>query len=80
MGIMFNLYFLCSQSLNEALENYNVPIEIVDGFIGQITVNIPWSALVNDNTKMEISNLELTIQPKQRKDSAGTQKTHTKIS
>lgn len=58
-------------SLNEALENYNVPIEIVDGFVGSITVTIPWSALINDNTIVEIKNLELTIQPKQRPEAAG---------
>ncbi|ELU17929.1 hypothetical protein CAPTEDRAFT_154368 [Capitella teleta] len=58
-------------SLNEALSNSNVPIEIVDGFIGKITVSIPWSALVSDNTCMQIHNLELTIQPKQRTDAPG---------
>ena len=50
---------------------YNVPIEIVDGFIGSISVTIPWSALLSDNTVMEINNLELTIQPKQRNDNGG---------
>jgi autophagy-related protein 2 len=66
MAIIFTF-----QSLNVALSNLNVPIEIVDGFIGKITVSIPWSALVSDNTCMQIHNLELTIQPKQRTDSAG---------
>ena len=55
-------------TLNEALENYNVPFEIVDGFIGSISMSIPWSALVHDNTILEISGLELTVQPKQRHD------------
>ena len=59
------------QSLNEALGNLNVPIEIVDGFIGKITVSIPWSALISDSTVMQIHNLELTIQPKQRTDNVG---------
>ena len=59
------------KSLNEALEHSNVPVEIVDGFIGTIAVSIPWSALISDSTTMEIHNLELTIQPKQRLDSAG---------
>ncbi len=62
---------LLFQSLNEALEHSNVPVEIVDGFIGTIAVSIPWSALISDSTTMEIHNLELTIQPKQRLDSAG---------
>ena len=52
------------QSLNEALQTYNVPVQVVDGFIGSISVSIPWSALVSDNTVLEIHNLELTIQPR----------------
>ncbi|KAI0241927.1 hypothetical protein LSAT2_015473 [Lamellibrachia satsuma] len=53
-------------SLNEALENFNAPVEVVDGFIGGISVSIPWSALVSDNTVIEVHNLELTIQSKRR--------------
>lgn len=67
------MYYFCFnfQSVNAVLENLNVPVEIVDGFIGRISVSIPWSALVNDNTVVQIHNLELTIQPRQRIDSAG---------
>ena len=65
------LIFSCFQSLNDALNNFNVPVEIVDGFVGKISVTIPWSALVSDSTLVEIHNLELTIQPKQRTDQAG---------
>ena len=68
-NVLFSL-----QSLNEALENYNVPIEIVDGFVGSISVTIPWSALINDSTVVEIRNLELTVQPKQRTDQPGIYK------
>jgi len=57
--------------LNEALEASGVPLEIVDGYIGSITVTIPWSALVNDNTVIDISDLELTIKPKYREDNGG---------
>ncbi|KAK2180611.1 hypothetical protein NP493_435g00000 [Ridgeia piscesae] len=53
-------------SINEALENFNAPVEVVDGFIGNISVSIPWSALVSDNTVIEVHNLELTIQSKRR--------------
>jgi len=59
------------QYLNEALEASGVPLEIVDGYIGSITVTIPWSALVNDNTVIDISDLELTIKPKYREDNGG---------
>ena len=46
-------------------------MEVVDGFIGSISVSIPWSALVNDNTVIEVHNLELTIQSKRRSEHAG---------
>jgi len=59
------------QYLNEALEASGVPLEIVDGYIGSITVTIPWSALISDNTIIDISDLELTIKPKYREDNGG---------
>ena len=43
----------------------------MDGYIGSITVTIPWSALVSDNTLIDISDLELTIKPKYREDNGG---------
>lgn len=68
------------QSLNTALDNNNVPVEIVDGFIGSISVTIPWSALVSDSSIVEVRNLELTIQPKQRTDSAGIRSSYLSLS
>ncbi|XP_064622147.1 autophagy-related protein 2 homolog B-like isoform X2 [Lineus longissimus] len=53
-------------ALNELLENSHVPVEIVDGYVSKINVGIPWSALNNDSTTMEIHGLELTLQPKER--------------
>lgn len=43
----------------------------MDGYIGSITVTIPWSALISDNTIIDISDLELTIKPKYREDNGG---------
>ncbi|XP_041353099.1 autophagy-related protein 2 homolog A-like isoform X2 [Gigantopelta aegis] len=53
------------EALNNALETFNIPLEIVDGFIGSISVSIPWSSLLTSSTSIEITGLELTIQPKQ---------------
>ena len=53
------------QALNNALETFNIPLEIVDGFIGSISVSIPWSSLLTSSTSIEVTGLELTIQPKQ---------------
>ncbi|XP_029466870.1 autophagy-related protein 2 homolog A [Rhinatrema bivittatum] len=53
-------------SVNEQLDAVNVPLEIVDGFIGSISVTIPWSALVTDNCAVEITGLQVTCRPKYR--------------
>lgn len=67
----FNVVCLVSfQSLNEALETFSVPVRIEDGFIGSITVTIPWSSLISDNMVVEVSGLEVTLTPKQRLDNS----------
>ncbi|WAR20542.1 ATG2A-like protein, partial [Mya arenaria] len=56
------------QAINEDLGSLAVPVELVDGFVECIAVSIPWSSLINDNTCLEVTGLELTLQPKQRED------------
>lgn len=60
------------QYLNELLDTAGVPLEIVDGYIGSISVTVPWSSLITDNTVIEINDLELTVAPKHRADNGGT--------
>jgi len=65
------MFLICTcilQAINEDLHALGVPVELVDGFVESITVSIPWSALIQDSTKVEVSGLELTLQPKQRED------------
>ena len=57
---------LCLQAVNTALDGAGLPFEVVDGFVNTITVSIPWSSLITDDTTVEIHGLELTVQPKQR--------------
>jgi hypothetical protein len=45
----------------------SVPIEIVSGFVGYISVYIPWHDLFNDYCKLTIKNVQITIRTKQRK-------------
>ena len=59
------------QAINEALDTGHIPVQVVEGFVGNITVSIPWSALVSDNTKMSVTNLEITVQPKNREYDTG---------
>ncbi|XP_066279882.1 autophagy-related protein 2 homolog B-like isoform X2 [Branchiostoma lanceolatum] len=59
-------------SLNEVLEGTNAPVEMIDGYIGSISVAVPWSALLNDNCTMEIKGLEVTLQPKYRPENSNS--------
>ncbi|CAH2325246.1 autophagy-related 2 homolog A [Pelobates cultripes] len=59
-------------SVNELLDTAGAPLEIVDGFIGSISVTIPWSALVTENCTVEVSQLQVTLRPKYRNASAET--------
>ncbi len=40
--------------------NSAVPIEIVSGFVGYISVYIPWHDLFNDYCKLTIKNVQIT--------------------
>ncbi|XP_018409817.1 PREDICTED: autophagy-related protein 2 homolog A [Nanorana parkeri] len=58
-------------SVNELLDSAGAPLEIIDGFIGSISVTIPWSALVTENCTLEVSQLQVTCRPKYRAASGG---------
>ncbi|XP_076030640.1 autophagy-related 2 [Oratosquilla oratoria] len=53
-------------ALNEVADQLNLPIEFVDGYIGEINVTVPWSTLLSENCFVEVSKLMMTVQPKQR--------------
>ncbi|XP_078034719.1 autophagy-related 2 isoform X1 [Augochlora pura] len=54
------------QALNEMGEQQNLPLEFVDGFIAEMSISIPWSALLSEATYVEVTRLRLTVQPRQR--------------
>ncbi|XP_034941345.1 autophagy-related protein 2 homolog B [Chelonus insularis] len=54
------------QALNEMGEQQHLPLEFVDGFISEISVSIPWSALFSEASYVEVKGLKLTVQPRQR--------------
>merc|ERR1719175_332858 len=41
-------------------------MELMDGYIGQLSVSVPWSNLLNDNCQFIIDGLTITIQVKKR--------------
>jgi autophagy-related protein 2 len=51
------------ESINEVLDEMSAPVHIVSGYIGRITVSIPWSALMKENCIVEVSGLNVTIKP-----------------
>ncbi|KAG6455439.1 hypothetical protein O3G_MSEX009232 [Manduca sexta] len=54
------------EALNELGDSQNWPLEIVDGYMQEITVTIPWSTLLKDDSIVEVNGLSLTVQPKVR--------------
>ncbi|CAL7949589.1 unnamed protein product [Xylocopa violacea] len=57
------------QALNEMGEQQHLPLEFVDGFVAEMSVSIPWSALLNEASYVEVTSLRLTVQPRQRAES-----------
>nr|AWV66646.1 autophagy-related protein 2 [Brachionus rotundiformis] len=66
-GCVKDLHLDCD-ALNEQLSSSQplsaVPIEIVSGFVGYISVSIPWHDLFNDFCKLVIKNVQITIRTK----------------
>ncbi|XP_015584958.1 autophagy-related protein 2 homolog B [Cephus cinctus] len=58
------------QALNEMGEQQHLPVEFVDGFVAEMSVSIPWSALLSEASYVEVKGLRLTVQPRQRTDTA----------
>lgn len=52
------------QALNQVCNEQNLPIEVINGCISEVTVSVPWSNLLNDSSFVEIQGLFLTIHPK----------------
>ena len=69
--ITSHLHCFITQNLNEVLESVGAPVEIRDGCVSSISVEIPWSSLLTANSKVEIKGLEITVQPKYRLESPG---------
>ncbi|XP_076234909.1 autophagy-related 2 [Calliopsis andreniformis] len=57
------------QALNEMGEQQHLPLEFVDGFVAEMSVSIPWSALLSEASYVEVTRLRLTVQPRQRAES-----------
>ena len=57
---------LNTSNINAILEDTEVPVELMDGYIGQLSVSVPWSNLLKDNCQFLIDGLTITLQVKKR--------------
>ncbi|CAG8450182.1 1456_t:CDS:10 [Cetraspora pellucida] len=52
------------QLKKEALDKFNLPIDVLEGYLGELTLNIPWSNLKNKPVKVVINDVFLLAVPK----------------
>lgn len=61
---MLSTFFF--KALNDLSEEQGFPIEFLDGSIAEVSVSVPWSALLSDSSFVEIKGLCLVVHPKQQ--------------
>ncbi len=49
--------------MNEALQGTGAPVKVLSGYLGRVTVSVPWTALLKDSCKVEVSGLTLSVVP-----------------
>ncbi|TKA75457.1 hypothetical protein B0A49_05714, partial [Cryomyces minteri] len=49
----------------EALDQFHLPVNVVEGYIGELTLSIPWSNLRGKPVKVNINNVFLLASPKE---------------
>ena len=64
--ITLNDVALNTKNINNMLEDSEVPVEFVDGYIKELSVSVPWSNLLKDNCQFVIDGLTITLQVKKR--------------
>ncbi|KAF8353789.1 atg-2 [Pristionchus pacificus] len=52
---------LNAQYINETMSSLNLPLRLVDGFIGSIRIKVPWSSLMADASEVDLSDVQLTF-------------------
>ncbi|KAI8844441.1 hypothetical protein BJ741DRAFT_543605 [Chytriomyces cf. hyalinus JEL632] len=48
----------------EALDKFNLPVEVLEGFLGDLTLKIPWNDLKTKPVRVFIKNMFLLVAPK----------------
>ncbi|KAG9326243.1 hypothetical protein KVV02_000958 [Mortierella alpina] len=48
----------------DALDKFSLPVDVVEGYLGELTLSIPWSNLKNKPVRVTINNVYLLCVPK----------------
>ncbi|KAI8610486.1 hypothetical protein BC830DRAFT_1069804 [Chytriomyces sp. MP71] len=48
----------------EALDKFNLPVDVLEGFLGDLTISIPWNDLKTKPVRVRINNMFLLVAPK----------------
>ena len=57
---------LNTEYINSIIEESELPVQFVDGYIKDLSVSVPWSNLLKDNCNFVIDGLTITLQVKKR--------------
>jgi vacuolar protein sorting-associated protein 13A/C len=52
------------QLKREALDKFDLPVDVLEGYLGELTLSIPWSNLKNKPVKVYINNVYLLAVPR----------------
>jgi autophagy-related protein 2 len=65
-AISLNNVALNISTINSMIDEADLPVEFVDGYIQDLSVTIPWSNLLNESCLFNIEGLTITLQVKKR--------------
>ena len=51
-----------TRTINSLIEDADLPVEFVDGYIQDLSVTIPWANLLTESCFFSISGLTVTVQ------------------
>jgi hypothetical protein len=51
------------EAVNEALEGTGAPVQVVSGYLGRVTISVPWGALMSDSCRVEVTGLMISVMP-----------------
>ncbi|VDK89074.1 unnamed protein product, partial [Litomosoides sigmodontis] len=50
------------QRLNEMFESMKIPFTVVEGYIGEVSITVPWQYILVKSVDLEVKQLQLTLQ------------------